>query len=234
VFGEIFAGGFADYVCAAEDKLTLKPASLTFEQAASAPMVGFTAIQGLRDYGHLQAGQKVLINGASGGIGTFAVQYAKSVGAEVTGMCSTRNLDLVRSLGAAHVVDYTREDFSTTGQRYDLIFDTVGNLSTPACQRALNPGGRCVVAGFTTMAHMIFQVALRGARTSLRGGKKIGKMGSAQATPADLLLIKDLLERGQVVPLIDRTYPLSETAEAIRYLETRHARGKVVITVASD
>jgi NADPH:quinone reductase-like Zn-dependent oxidoreductase len=234
VFGEISAGGFAEYACAPEDKLVLKPANLTFEQAASIPMVGFTALQGLRDSGHIQAGQKVLINGASGGIGTFAVQYAKAVGAEVTGVCSTRNLDLVRSLGANHVVDYTREDFSKSGQHYDLIFDTVGNLSAPACGRALSPNGRCVVAGFTTIAHMIIQVSLLGSLISARSGKKIGGMGVAQINHKDLLIIKDLLESGQVVPVIDRRFLLSETAEAIRYLETRHARGKVIVTVVPD
>jgi NADPH:quinone reductase-like Zn-dependent oxidoreductase len=231
VFGEIMGGAFAEYVCMTEDKVALKPANISYEGAASVPMVGFTAIQGLRDFAHLQAGQKVLINGASGGIGTFAVQYARSIGADVTGVCSTKNVDLVKSLGASQVIDYTRDDFSQTGQQYDVIYCTVGNRSAAAYRRALKPGGVCIVAGFTTMPHMLVQVMLLGSLLSLAGSRKIGGMGTAQALPADLRLIKDLLESGTVVPVIDRRYPLSETAEAIRYLETGRARGKVIITM---
>ncbi|HEX3052066.1 MAG TPA: NAD(P)-dependent alcohol dehydrogenase [Aggregatilineaceae bacterium] len=229
VFGEVSNGAFADYVCATPDQIVLKPANVSFEQAAAAPMVGFTAIQGLRDTGRIQSGQKVLINGASGGIGTFAVQYAKSVGAQVTGVCSTRNLDLVRSIGADHVVDYTQDDFTKT--TYDLIFDTVGNRSAAHYKRALNPNGRCVVAGFTTMPHMLFQIMVLGSLLSATGSRKIGGMGVARPNQQDLLLIKDLLEAGKVVPVIDKTYPLSQTAAAIRHLETGHARGKVIITM---
>jgi len=229
VFGELSLnalGGFAEYVCASEDTFALKPVNLTFEQAAAVPLAAFTALQGLRDKGQIQPGQKVLINGASGGVGTFAVQIAKAFGAaEVTGVCSTRNLDLVRSIGADHVIDYSKEDFTKNGQRYDLIFDAVGNRSVTDLRRALTPNGICAVAGFTSLSRL-FQVMLL-------GGKQIGLMATANANQKDLLIIKDLLEAGKVVPVIDRTYPLAETAEAIRYLETGRARGKVVITVVS-
>ena len=226
VFGELpldGLGSFAEYVCSIEDALALKPAGLTFEQAATVPLAGFTALQGLRDKGKIQAGQKVLINGASGGIGTFAVQIAKSFGTEVTGVCSTRNLELVRSIGADHVIDYTREDFTKKDQRYDLIFDTVGNLSISGCKRVLSPNGICSVAGFTTMSHLF--------GVMLFGGAKVGMMETASSNKKDLLFLKDLLDVGKIIPVIDRQYPLSETAEAIRYLETGRAHGKVVIKV---
>jgi NADPH:quinone reductase-like Zn-dependent oxidoreductase len=230
VFG-MSAGSFAEYVCASEDALALKPANISFEEAAATPVVAFTALQGLRDTGQIQAGQKVLINGASGGVGTFAVQIAKSYGTEVTGVCSTRNMDMVRSIGADHVIDYTQEDFTRNGQGYDLIYDAVGNRSASAYKRALNLNGICVVAGFTTMAHMLFQVMLLGSWASKTGSKKIGGMGVANSNQKDLLFIRELLEAGKVVPVIDRRYPLNETAEAIRYLEAGHAQGKVIITV---
>ena len=223
VFGDIFKGSFAEYACTSEKLLAAKPANTSFEAAAAVPVAALTALQGLRDKGKIRSGQKVLINGASGGVGTFAVQIAKSYGTEVTGVCSTRNLDLVRSIGAEHVIDYTKEDFTNNGQQYDLIFDTIGNLSVSGCQRALSPNGICAIAGFTTMFHL-FQVMLF-------GGKKVGMMETAKADKKDLLFIKELLETGKVVPVIDRTYKLNETAEAIRYLETSRARGKVVITV---
>jgi 2-desacetyl-2-hydroxyethyl bacteriochlorophyllide A dehydrogenase len=216
-------GGFAEYVRASEELLVLKPAKLTFEQAAAVPLAAFTALQGLRDKGQIQHGQKVLINGASGGVGTFAVQIAKSFGTEVTGVCSTRNLDMVRSIGADHVIDYTKDDFTQNPQRYDLIFDAVGNRSVSDLQHALSPNGICAVAGFTSLSRL-FQIMLL-------GGKKIGMMETAQANKKDLVFIKELLEAGKVVPVIDRHYPLSETAEAIRYLEAGHAQGKVIITV---
>jgi len=218
-------GSFAEYICAQEDALALKPAKLTFEQAAAVPLAAFTALQGLRDKGQIQPGQKVLINGASGGVGTFAVQIAKSFGTEVTGVCSTRNLAMVRSIGADHVIDYTQADFSQNGERYDLIFDAVGNRSVSDLKRALRPNGICSVAGFTSLARL-FQVMLL-------GGKKIGMMATAKANKKDLLFIKELLEAGKVVPVIDRCYPLAETADAIRYLEAGHAQGKVVITVGT-
>ncbi|NDJ77264.1 MAG: NAD(P)-dependent alcohol dehydrogenase [Chloroflexi bacterium] len=231
VFGGVNFGGFAEYAVGTEKSLVHKPAGISFEGAASTPVVGFTAIQGLRDTGNIQTGEKILVNGASGGVGTFAVQYAKSVGAEVTGVCSTRNLDLVRSIGADHVIDYTQEDFTRTGQQYDLIYDAVGNRTAAAYRRALSPDGRCVVAGFTTLRQMILQVMLLGSLITRASSKTIGSMGTAQTQKADLLLIKDLLESGKVVPVIDRSYPLSETAEAIRYLETGRARGKVMVNV---
>lgn len=229
VFGEMSLdkmGSFAEYVCAPEELLASKPTRMTFEQAAAVPLAAFTALQGLRDKGQIQPGQKVLINGASGGVGTFAVQIAKSFGTEVTGVCSTRNLDLVRSIGADHVIDYTQQDFTQTGQRYDLIFDAVGNRSVSDLKRALSPNGICSVAGFTSLSRLF--------QTMLLGGKRVGMMKTAKANKEDLVFIKELLEAGKVVPVIDRSYPLAETAEAIRYLERGHARGKVVVTVARD
>ena len=223
VFGDIFKGSFAEYACTSEKLLAAKPVNSSYEAAAAVPVAALTALQGLRDKGQIRSGQKVLINGASGGVGTFAVQIAKSYGTEVTGVCSTRNLDLVRLIGAEHVIDYTKEDFTSNGQRYDLIFDTIGNLSVSGCQRALSPNGICAIAGFTTMFHL-FEVMLF-------GGKKVGMMETAKADKKDLLFIKELIDAGKVVPVIDRTYKLHETAEAIRYLETSRARGKVVITV---
>jgi NADPH:quinone reductase-like Zn-dependent oxidoreductase len=226
-------GGFAEYVCAPEELLALKPAKLTFEQAAAVPVAAFTAVQGLRDKGQIRQGQKVLINGASGGVGTFAVQIAKSFGTEVTGVCSTRNLDMVRSIGADDVIDYTQKDFTQNGHRYDLIFDAVGNRSVSDYQRALSPNGICSVAGFTSLSRL-FQVIFWGAWVSMTGSKKIGLMETAKPNKKDLVFIQELLAAGKVVPVIDRTYPLSEVPEAIRYLEQGHARGKVVITVASE
>ena len=233
VFGDVSGsglGGFAEYVCAREETLALKPSNLSFEEAAAVPVAAITALQGLRDKGQVRSGQQVLVNGASGGVGTFAVQLAKAFGAEVTGVCSTRNLELVRSIGADRVVDYTREDFTKGGQPYDLILDAVGNRSVSDYARALGPQGRCVVVGFTTLSHLL-QVALLGAWLSRGGRKKIGVMGAAKPNQTDLVFIKELLEVGKVAPVIDRTYPLSETAEAIRYLEKGHARGKVVIDI---
>ena len=230
VFGAVGAGGFAEYVCTREKNLALKPANISFESAAAAPVVGFTALQGLRDSGQIQAGQKVLVNGAAGGIGTFAVQLAKSYGTEVTGVCSTRNLDMVRSIGADHVVDYTREDFTRSSQKYDLIYDTIGNRSVSDYQRALAPKGKCVIAGFTSLPRL-FEHMVLGPWRSRGSDKKVGMMGVSNANKADLITIKELLETGKVISVIDRRYPLSETAEAIRYLETLHARGKVIVTV---
>jgi NADPH:quinone reductase-like Zn-dependent oxidoreductase len=223
-------GGFAEYACFREEKLVLKPAAMTFGQAAAVPVAGLTALQGLRDKGRIHPGHYVLINGASGGVGTFAVQIAKSFGTEVTGVCSTRNLDMVRSIGADHVIDYTQEDFTKNGQRYDLIFDVVANHSVSDYKRALNPGGICVIAGFSTLFHM-FQVMLLGSWVSKTGNKKIDGMGMTMPNKKDLVIIKELLESGKVVPVIDRKYSLSETPQAIRYVEEGHARGKVVITV---
>ena len=225
-------GSFAEYICAHEDAaLALKPANLTFEQAAAVPLAAFTALQGLRDKGQIHSGQTVLINGASGGVGTFAVQIAKSFGAEVTGVSSARNLDLVRSIGADHAIDYTREDFTQNGQQYDLIYCAVGNRSISDYQRALKPQGVCVIAGFTSL-RLLFEHMILGPRKSKAGGQQVGLMPTMKPNKQDLVFVKGLLEAGKVIPVIDRRYPLSETAEAIRYLETGHARGKVSITVA--
>lgn len=236
VFGELplsSLGSFAEYVCVPEEFVALKPANLSFEQAAAVPLAAFTALQGLRDKGQIAAGQKVLINGASGGVGTFAVQMAKALGTEVTGVCSTRNLELVRSIGAEHVIDYTKEDFTKNGQHYDLVFDAVGNRSVSDLKRALTPRGIASIAGFTSLS-LLFQAMIVGPMLSKKEGQKIGLMATAKANKKDLLVIKELLETGKVKPVIDRTYSLSQVPEAIRYLETGRARGKVVITVEHD
>jgi NADPH:quinone reductase-like Zn-dependent oxidoreductase len=223
-------GCFAEYKCVSENGLVIKPANISFIEAAAVPVAAFTAVQGLRDSGKIQAGQKVLINGASGGVGTYAVQIAKAFGAEVTGVTSTRNLEMVRSIGADHVIDYTKEDFTKKGQQYDIIFDAVGNRSVSDLQRALSPNGRAVVAGFTSL-FLLFQAILLGAWVSKRGTKQIGIMPTASSNKKDLLFMNELLETGKVKSVIDRCYPLTETAEAIGYLEKGHAQGKVVITV---
>ena len=231
VFGDIAAwgnGGFAEYVSVPENALAPKPANLSFEEAAAVPMAAVTALQGLRDQGQIQPGQKVLINGASGGVGTFALQIAKSFGAEVTAVCSTRNLDTARSLGADHVIDYTQEDFTQNGQQYDLILAVNGYHPISAYKRALTPQGIYVMAGGSTT--QIFQAMLLGPWMSKNGGKKMGNV-SAKQNQKDLVFMKELLEAGKVVPVIDRRYPLSETAEAFRYLGEGHARGKVVISI---
>jgi NADPH:quinone reductase-like Zn-dependent oxidoreductase len=224
-------GSFAEYVCAAESRLALKPAHLSFEAAAAVPVAAITALQGLRDTGKIQAGQRVLVNGAAGGVGTFAVQIAKVYGARVTGVCSTRNLDLVRSIGAEQAIDYTREDFSRNGQRYDLIFDAVGNRSVADYQRALSPRGRCVIAGFGGLGRLLEHAAL-GRWASRTGGRFIGFMGMAAINTPDLTVLNEWLEAGSVAPVIERCWPLAETAAALRHLETGHARGKVVIALA--
>ena len=229
VFGAS-TGAFAEYICVAESEVALKPAGLSFEQAAVVPVAATTALQGLRDTGQIHTGQRVLVNGASGGVGTFAVQIARAFGTEVTGVCSTRNLDMVRSIGADHAIDYMKEDFTRTGQHYDLIYDAVGNSSVSAYRRALNPGGTCVVAGFTSLPRL-FEHMLLGPLRSKIGDKKVGLMGTAQIKQKDLVSLRELLEAGKVTPVIDRRYSLREVPEAIRYLEAKHARGKVVITV---
>jgi NADPH:quinone reductase-like Zn-dependent oxidoreductase len=231
VYAEVDTGSFADYTCVSEEVLGLKPANLTFEQAAAVPVSATTALQGLRDQGRIQAGQKVLINGASGGVGTFAVQIAKSFGAEVTGVCSARKADLVRSIGADHVVDYTQGDFTKSGQRYDLILDLVGNHSLSDCRRALTPNGTLVLSSgnggrwLGPMGRIIKAVVLS-PFVSQRLGTFVSK-GSKE----NLAALKELTESGKLMPAIDRTYPLSEAPDAIRYLEGGHARGKVVITI---
>ena len=226
VFG-MTQGGFAEYACAPENTLASKPSNLSFEEAAAIPMAAVTALQGLRDTGQIQPGQKVLINGASGGVGTFAVQIAKSFGAEVTAVCSTRNLEMARSIGADHIIDYTKENFTQNGQQYDLIFAANGYHSLAAYKRALTPRGIYVMAG-GTMAQ-IFQAMLMGSWMSETGGKKMGAV-MAKRNQKDLAILKELVEAGKVVPVIDRRYPFSEAAEALRYLGQGHARGKVVIS----
>jgi NADPH:quinone reductase-like Zn-dependent oxidoreductase len=231
VYGEIEAGSFAEYATAPAALLARKPANLTFEQAAAVPLSATTALQGLRDVGKLKPDQRVLINGASGGVGSYAIQLAAAFGAEVTGVCSARNVAQVRSLGADHVIDYTREDFTTSGQRYDLIFDSIGNHSLSRLRRALTPRGTLVLSSGT-------------------GGRILGPMGriiralvvspfvgqtlrvhSAAPSSDDLTVLRELIESGRLTPTIERTYPLSEVPEAIRYFADEHARGKIVVTV---
>lgn len=235
VFGDISAsgwGGFAEYACASENAFALKPTNLSFEEAAAVPMAAITALQGIRYAGQIRPGQKVLINGASGGVGSFALQLAKSFGAEVTAVCSTRNLDMARLIGADYVIDYTKEDFAKNGQHYDLILAVNGNRSISDYRRALTDKGVYVQIG-GSMAQMS-QAMLQGPWISMTGSQKMGAMGVAKPNQNDLVLMKELLEAGKVKPVIDRCYPLGETAEAIRYLEEGHARGKVVITVAHN
>ena len=232
VYAESDAGCFADYVSVKEERLALKPTNLTFEQAAAVPMTAMTALQGLRNVGRIKEGQRVIINGASGGIGTFAVQLAKALGAaEVTGVCSTRNVELVRSLGADHVVDYGKEDFTRSGQRYDLLLDTVGNHSIRAFRRALARKGTFVLAGGGGGRWL-------GPVPQILKGKLLSPFVSQRIVTfvckpnrEDLEFLKELIEAGKVTPVIDRTYPFAEAPEAIRYLEEGHARGKVVVTV---
>ena len=228
VFG-LCHGAFAAYACAPESMLVLKPAHASFEQAASMPIAGLTALQGLRDKGKLRPGQKVLVNGASGGVGTFAVQLAKYLGAHVTAVCSTQNLDMVRSLGADEVVDYTRNDFTKCGQRYDLILDCVGNHSAWACRRALKRQGTCAIAGAPTELPKILARVLQALLLSRLVSQKF-VMYMAKMNHQDLNLIVDLIASGRVTPVIDRHYILNDVAAAIAYSEQGHARGKVVIT----
>jgi NADPH:quinone reductase-like Zn-dependent oxidoreductase len=231
VFGSC-RGAFAEYACTSESALVMKPANVTFEQAAAVPVAAFTALQGLRDKGHIQPGHKVLINGAAGGVGTLAVQIAKSFGKNVTGVCSTRNADMVRSIGADHVVDYTQEDFTKSGQRYDLFFDCVGNHSLSACRGVLTsqgiyiavggPGGRWMMGPLTR--------AITAPVLSQFVSQKL-VMVLAKPNQKDLTVVRDLMEAGGATPVIDKRYRLSEVVNAIRYLEEGHARGKVIITL---
>jgi NADPH:quinone reductase-like Zn-dependent oxidoreductase len=228
VFGLSNFGAFAEYRCVIEDNLGLKPTNLSFEGAASVPMAALVALQGLRDHGQIQSGGKVIIVGASGGVGTFAVQIAKSFGAEVIGVCSTGKLDLVRSIGADQVIDYTREDFTKSGQRYDLILAAGGNYSISEYRRALSSDGIYVCTGGSYAQYFI--ALLLGPLISTVGSKKLGAM-YGNPNQKDWAYLKELLEASKVVPVIDRRYPLSEVPEALRYLEGGHARGKVVITI---
>lgn len=228
VFGRKSSDAFAEYVCVSENPIALKPANITFEQAAAIPVAAITALQSLRDDGQIKPGQKVLINGASGGIGTFTVQLAKTFGAHVTGVCRTQNVDLVRSLGADRVIDYTRQDFTCDGQRYDLIIDNVGNHSISEYARALCPNGIVVVVGFTSLP-LLLQHILVGRLMTKFGSKKIGMM-MAHIKRADLEFLKELVEAGKVVPIIDKRYSPGEVSEAYRHLEQKHSRGKLVVT----
>ncbi len=232
VFGTC-RGALAEYVCTSESAVVMKPDNVTFEQAASVPVAALTALQSLRDKGQIQRGQKVLVNGAAGGVGTFAAQITKWFGANVTGVCSTRNVEMVRSIGADRVIDYTQEDFTRSGQRYDLIFDLVGNHSFSACRRVLNPKGLFIAAGV---------LGLGGSMTGLLAFSITGLVLSgfvsqkfvmfiARLSKEDLSIMGELMATGKVTPVIDRRYRLSEVPEAIRYLEEGHARGKIVITL---
>jgi NADPH:quinone reductase-like Zn-dependent oxidoreductase len=231
VFGTC-KGAFAEYACAPESALVMKPDNVTFEQAACVPIAGLTALQGLRNNGKVQPGQTVLINGASGGVGTFAVQIAKSFGADVTGVCSTRNVDMVRSIGADRVIDYMREDFARSGQRYDLLFDCIGQHSLSVCRRVLTPKGIYVGAGGPSDRWMIGPIArlIKSLVLSWFGSQKLGGL-LTKRNKEDLTILRELVEAGKITPVIDRLYELSEVPEAIRYLEEGHARGKVVVTL---
>jgi NADPH:quinone reductase-like Zn-dependent oxidoreductase len=236
VFG-LCKGAFAEYLCAPESAFVIKPENITFEQAASVPIAALTALQGLRDKGHIQAGQKVLINGAAGGVGTFAVQIAKSFGAHVTAVCSTRNVDMVRSIGANHVIDYTQEDFTkiNPGQCYDIIFDNVGNHSLSACRRLLNPKGINLMVGILG-GRGIFSLLTR-LVTALVWARFISQkfvFFVAKLNKPDLTLLSELMATGKVTPIIDRCYGLNQVPEAIRYLSEQHARGKVIINLATN
>jgi NADPH:quinone reductase-like Zn-dependent oxidoreductase len=231
----ICQGAFAEYACAPELALVLKPPNVTFEQAASAPVAALTALQGLRDRGKIQPGQKVLINGAAGGVGTFAVQIAKSFGAELTGVCSTRNVDMVRSIGADRVIDYTQEDFTQMGQRYDLFFDCIGNHSLSASRGVLNPKGIHVMVGDKSgrgMGGLLARLIAALLLSWFVSQKWVTFL--ARPSKEDLAVLRDLMAAGKVAPVIDKCYSLSEVPEAIRYLEEGHARGKVVVTLEGE
>jgi NADPH:quinone reductase-like Zn-dependent oxidoreductase len=231
VFGDLSGcgwGGFAEYVTVPESALALKPANISFEEAAAAPMAGVTALQGLRDKGKIKSGQKVLIYGASGGVGTFAVQIAKSFGAEVTGVCSTRNLEILRSIGADHIIDYSKEDFVQNDNCYDLILGVNGSNSISAYKRLLKPYGNFVHVGGSESQY--FQSLFLGPFISITGSKKISNL-LQRANQKDLIYVKELLETGKVKPIIDRRYKLEEVTEAFKYFEEGHAQGKIVITV---
>ena len=226
-------GAFAEYACAAADLVVPKPAGLSFEQAAAVPIAATTALRGIRDVGQVQAGQRVLINGAGGGVGTYAVQIAAALGAEVTGVCSTRNAELVRSIGAAHVIDYTREDFTGERYRYDLILDNVSSLPLSRLRGALTPKGTLVLNGGGSPGHVFGPVAgiLRAVVANAFVSQRLRPLPARQ-NRAELLAVTGLIEDGKVTPIIDRTYPLAGTAEGLRTVEQGHARGKIVITVA--
>ena len=233
VYG-VAPGAVAEYATPREDRMALKPSNSSFEEAAAVPIAAFTALQAVRDRGHVQPGQRVLVNGASGGVGTFAVQIAKAFGANVTGVTSTRNLGMISQIGADHVIDYTREDFTKGSEKYDVIIDTIGNHSVFDYRRILTSTGICVYIGFNGAASMIGTLIM-GPLASKFSSKKTGMM-IAKSNQKDLIELKELIESGKVKPVVDRTFPLSETADAVRYVEgphhkPGHARGKVVITI---
>jgi NADPH:quinone reductase-like Zn-dependent oxidoreductase len=230
VFGTC-RGAFAEYGCASESALVTKPANVTFEQAAAVPVAAYTALQALRNKGCVRPGQRVLVNGASGGVGTFTVQIAKAFGGEVTGVCSTRNVEMVRSIGADHVIDYTQEDFTRSGRRYDLIIDSAGNHPLSACRRALEPSGTYVMVGGPYRGWIDFLARLIQVPVLSRLSSQKLTMVMAKGNQEDLALLRDLMAEGKITPVIDRRYALSEVPEAISYLEEGHARGKVVITM---
>ncbi len=226
-------GAFAEYACAAADKVVAKPAGLTFDQAAAVPVAATTALRGIRDVGEVQAGERVLVNGAGGGVGTFAVQIAAALGAEITGVCSTRNVELVRSIGAAHVIDYTTEDFADGRTRYDVILDNVSSLPLTRLRGALTPKGTLVLNGGGSPGHVFGPVAgmLRAMAANAFVSQRLRPLPSRQDRD-ELLAVTGLIEDGKLMPVVDRTYPLADTVEGLRYLEQGHARGKVVVTVA--
>jgi NADPH:quinone reductase-like Zn-dependent oxidoreductase len=228
-----FRGAFAEYACAAEDEVVPKPASLTFEQAAAVPMAATTALRGIRDVGEVKAGQRVLVNGAGGGVGTFAVQIAAALGAEVTGVCSTGNVELVRSIGAAHVIDYTMEDFTAGSTRYDVILDNVSSLQLKRLRGVLTPKGILVLNGGGSPGHVFGPVAglLKAVVANLFVSQRLRPLPPKQKRE-ELLAVTELIDDGKLTPIVDRTYPLAETAEGLRHVEQGHARGKVVVTVA--
>lgn len=235
VFANVETGGFAEYACVSEDLLGPKPTNLTFEQAATVPLAALTALQGLRDAGKLQAGEKALIIGASGGVGTFAVQIAKGFGAQVTGVCSTRNLEMVRSLGADHVIDYTEEDFTKGNERYDLILQLAGTLSPSECRRALTSKGTLLLSSGDSSGRVIGPIGrvIKALVTSPFVSQRLTPF-IMKPNQDDLQVLKEFIEAGKVTPVIDRTYQLSESADAMRYLETGRARGKIVISVSTN
>jgi NADPH:quinone reductase-like Zn-dependent oxidoreductase len=228
VFGAC-VGALAEYACGSESKMAIKPTSLSFDEAASIPIAALTALQGLRDMGQIQPGQKVLINGAAGGVGTFAVQIAKAFGAHVTGVCSTGNVEMVRAIGADHIIDYTQEDFTRCKERYDLILDNVGNHSLSSCRSALNQEGKLVLVGAKDIRVLLLR-ALQARILSWFVGQKLGFL-VARLTHEDLTIVGELTEARKIKPIIDRRYTLSDVPQAIRYLEEGHARGKIVITM---
>ena len=234
VFGDIFdckIGAYAEYTCVREGtNIVIKPGGVTFEQAASIPVAGLTALQALRDHGQVKEGQKVVINGASGGVGTFLVILAKAFGAEVTGVCSSKNLELVKSIGADHVIDYTKEDIIELGKRYDLVIDIAANITTKGYMKLLEPKGTGILVGFSTIPHMM-GISLKGKKLEKKSGLKVKAMGSAKANKDDLKYLGELIASGKIKPAIEKIYPLEETAEAMRYFDEEHAAAKIVISM---